>query len=268
RWLKLDADNGNQFRIDPELFFVGGVSAGSVTALHMIYMDASDPLTPQLDQIVQQQGGWVGNTGSPESFAYPVSALGVIDIVGALFDSTFIQTYDPYLMSIHGTADATVPYGAGAFLGQIQLNGSSSLYHRALEVGVPVYFVSVPDGTHSLSEASSLPYVAEYQIGIITRMEGIVCQTISANNTLSTIEHRMQISPNPTTEEATIEFSSEIDEKGVFILYNSIGQIASQHVVQSNSQLRLNVSNLAPGLYYCLSTWRQGQAVVQKLVIQ
>ena len=116
RYLKIDAATDNFYRVDTNAIFVGGYSAGAFTALNTAYLDESDIHEDLPDYILtayEKLGTVEGNTGEPSTFTYSSKVAGVLNLSGALLDSTFIDEGEPMLMSMHGTADETVSFGAG-----------------------------------------------------------------------------------------------------------------------------------------------------------
>tara|TARA_B110000503_G_scaffold134094_1_gene212572 strand:- start:739 stop:2001 length:1263 start_codon:yes stop_codon:yes gene_type:complete len=114
---KTVAEDGNPYGIDPDRILMGGVSAGAFIALHMAYVDEVSEIPEQVDQSAAgMAGGLEGESGNP---GYNSDIMGVINVAGALKTSSYLSEGDEPLVSVHGTADETVPYGAG----MISLNG-------------------------------------------------------------------------------------------------------------------------------------------------
>lgn len=152
RYFKRDAATTKAFRIDTASIFVGGISAGSIAALHAAYINNIGETTSPMSDIIAANGGMEGNTdlpGSPLIGTYSFQGIrGVWNMSGALLDSAYIKAGDPALFSIHGTADAVVPFGYGKLAGVAFVCGSSSLNNQAIKVGVPTKFIPVIGGDH------------------------------------------------------------------------------------------------------------------------
>ena len=107
RYLRSTVDSGNPYKIDPEQIWVGGSSAGAITALHAAYIDSGDIQEMKWD--ISDFGGLEGTGGYHE---YSSSIQGVISLSGAIGDTNAIEESIP-LVSVHGSADEIVPFGAG-----------------------------------------------------------------------------------------------------------------------------------------------------------
>jgi acetyl esterase/lipase len=81
-WLK---DHAARYRLDPDAIVAGGVSAGAVEALNLLYVHDRGPATSPL--------------------------AGAVSISGVAFASP--RAGDPPAVMHHGTADTTVPFDAG-----------------------------------------------------------------------------------------------------------------------------------------------------------
>jgi acetyl esterase/lipase len=130
RYFRSRADS---LHIDTSLIFAGGTSAGAFTAIQHAYLDQSE-IPPGMD--TAGIGGLEGASGTP---GFSSRIRGVINLWGAIGDTAWINAGDVPIVSIHGTADNTVPYDAGWVFGMTGLYwvyGSASIHHRAVGHGV------------------------------------------------------------------------------------------------------------------------------------
>lgn len=117
RFLRMDAATANQFRIDPDHIFVGGYSAGAVTALHYAYLQLDDDIPGFLANIIEQNrgmnlsaqhktalfgnlnpadySGLEGISGSPENKTYSSRADAVVNLSGGIYRSFWLQAGEP-----------------------------------------------------------------------------------------------------------------------------------------------------------------------------
>ena len=153
RFFKKDfAENGNTYRIDTNNIFFGGVSAGGVIAVHMAYLDKESEIpTSYVDTSKAGLGGGVeGNTGNP---GYKGTVKAIISSAGALRDTAWMEAGDTPVISFHGDADGTVPFGT-AIISMVQIfpimmiDGSSSIHERADNLGMNNCFVPWPGQDH------------------------------------------------------------------------------------------------------------------------
>ncbi|GAA4382602.1 hypothetical protein GCM10023186_23100 [Hymenobacter koreensis] len=132
RFFRQDAATTNQYNINPSYVFVGGSSAGAITAVHVAYLDTEAELAGLNAPGVAP--GLEGNSGNP---GYSSSIRAAINLCGAIGNLSWLQTGDEPLVSLHGTADVVVPYGTGpTFTGDV-VNGSGAIKTRADAVNLP-----------------------------------------------------------------------------------------------------------------------------------
>lgn len=138
RYLKEDAATTNLYRIDPDYIFLGGISAGSITAAHTAVLDTSDTFSPELLSIIEANGGIEGN--SSDNLEYTTEVRGFVNFSGGLNDASWIDAEDPPFFSVHDELDGTVPYGPGFasifFFDIIYMEGSMVMTEVADSVGV------------------------------------------------------------------------------------------------------------------------------------
>ncbi len=144
------AEDGNPWGIDPDRIYLGGVSAGGFIALHHAYVDDDSEIPPNIDQSQPgMSGGLEGESGNP---GYSSEVAGIFNICGAIKDADWIQSGDEPVVSVHGTADATVPFGSGAvtLLGfpVAEVDGSATVHERAEEIGLTHCFLAIEGAEH------------------------------------------------------------------------------------------------------------------------
>lgn len=152
RYLK---ENAATYRIDTNYMFAGGVSAGSISALHMSYMEDSE----------RPQATYSGNFTIPgpdlgcldcsgNNFAHSNQVKALVNCWGALGDTSWIDTDEPPLISFHGDVDLIVPYDQGfpftALFTMPQVQGSNLITDRANHIGLQNTFVPFPGEGHNI----------------------------------------------------------------------------------------------------------------------
>ncbi|MGA1373768.1 MAG: alpha/beta hydrolase [Flavobacteriales bacterium] len=150
------AEEGNPFRIDADRIVLGGVSAGGFIALHHAYVDEASEIPSAVDPNGAGLGGGLeGNSGNP---GYSSDVMGIFNIAGALKTADYLAPGDEPLVSVHGDADATVPFGAGTvYLTMIpvtDVEGSGVVHETAVELGVDAC-LEVLEGADHVPHVSS-----------------------------------------------------------------------------------------------------------------
>lgn len=131
RFLRKSVTLSNPYKLHPDYAFVGGVSAGAITALHAAYMDQLSEILP--GQTIPSLDS-LHNNGQIPGFDWRFKAL--INIAGGIGDTNWIQPGDVPVTSFHGTADVVVPYETGSFSGAFSLFGSHPISIRTQNMGI------------------------------------------------------------------------------------------------------------------------------------
>ena len=108
RYFRMDYEQGNSFRIDPERVFVGGVSAGAIASLNTVYINSEEEALSLVSQdFLDSVGGLEGVSGNP---GYESNVHGIVNFCGAIGEYDWIEEGDVPIVSMHGDQDGTVPY--------------------------------------------------------------------------------------------------------------------------------------------------------------
>ena len=274
------AENGNTYGVDTNLIFVGGSSAGAVTALHLGYITDEAEFKTYSDltdtNMIARLGGIEGTSGNP---GYRSDVQGVINLCGALGDKSWIADGDVPLISMHGTEDNTVPYGEGAFefppFLTVPLDGSSAIHQVALDNGVDSEFWTWEGQDH-------VPYVnagadAQTYADSTTRFMSVhmydwVCDEPAPENFIVTnvadelTTENFGVYPNPAGEVLRIKRPASVQAVDVR-LYNTLGQTLLERPAVRADELWLPRAELPAGLYVVELT-ANGQRVQQKLYLK
>jgi para-nitrobenzyl esterase len=144
-------ENGNTYGIDTNLVFVGGSSAGSVTALHLTYLDDTTELNANyMNYLRGFDGGDIeGISGNP---GYGSRVRGVLDVSGAIGSTTYMDNNaDIAVYSIHNIIDLTLPYDKGypLFIPSLPIvHGSKPIQNKAHAIGALHYFETIYEEGH------------------------------------------------------------------------------------------------------------------------
>lgn len=248
RWFKASAiEGGNPYNIDPDMMFVGGYSAGAVTALIVGTFDEEDVSLEFIQELLDNNGGFDGSTGNPDYIAYGDEVRGIVNYSGAIYDTAWIDVNDPPILSYHGTADETVPYGLDevVVLGNpiVPLHGSGSIHdHLENNIQVPNYLYTVEGGGHT--DIYFLPSFEEDRAEAIAESDTLLALIICG--TLVDVENtefsELKAYPNPVSSQLYFE---GISNSALVKVYNHTGQLVMQQAYGNG----LNVMALSRGMY-------------------
>jgi hypothetical protein len=147
RFFRNDAATARQYRVSARHIFAGGSSAGGIAGLQMGYLDKASEVPSYYD--INALGGVEGTGGNA---GYSSTALAIINLSGALGRREFLEPGSLPLVSVHGTADPSVPYDFGRpgfNLPPQRLYGSKAIKTRADAVGVQNNFYSFKGAGHA-----------------------------------------------------------------------------------------------------------------------
>lgn len=250
RYFREDAATANLFRADADHIFIGGYSAGAVTALHTAYINAEDQLPPFLQNLVTNNGGLEGISGTASNKTYASNSSAVVNMSGGLYRSFWVEADESPLVSIHGTADATVPYTFGLAANIAFLEGSSLVHEQANEVGLWNHLVTATGAGHTdlYEQTQWKPFVDSFWVNTTTLLESLTCATVSAKAPEYTAEP-WGIFPNPNQTNGFFLQLPAIAGSVDLQIFDATGKLVRQKA-QLNDQTFVPLNDLSAGLYY------------------
>jgi len=298
RFFYADAQGANTYKIDTTKIYIGGSSAGAITALHVAYLDDECKISDYLNgAAITTLGGLEGNSGNP---GYSTTVHGVINLCGALARYSWLEADDVPLCSVHGTADGTVKYNRGIVnpgVALMYLDGSRMLHERACAVGLENQFytnIGAPHVPYAGTSASALAYmdttvnfVRDFLIGQLGCPNALlqpenaraqaaylypiddcsgnpivdVCQ--GSGLTESVNDLGLNVYPNPATDNMTITWNSS-SEMNVRLVDFSGRLIRSEEVNGTN--YLLNRKGINNGIYLLILSDKNGNTTSQRVI--
>lgn len=135
RFFRKDAATTNIYKIDPNMIFIGGASAGAIMAVHYAYLDQPNEIPSTID--TNALGGLEGNSGNA---GYSSTVKAIVNICGAIADTCWMKPGDEDLVSMQGNNDNTVPYCSDkVYLASFQImiiHGLGTIVKRANNIGI------------------------------------------------------------------------------------------------------------------------------------
>lgn len=135
-------ENQSVYGIDTSMMFIGGTSAGAITALHLAFMTNETRPTTSYEN---DDMGNIESSGNHINKKFTIK--GVADMWGAVYDIKIIDSKKIPVIAFHGNLDEVVPYGYDYPFTDINLGplrqqlfgkmyGSSIIIKRLLKNGV------------------------------------------------------------------------------------------------------------------------------------
>jgi hypothetical protein len=277
RFFYKDKSTADVYKIDTNRIYVGGSSAGAITALHIAYLNDECELTDYLSpSTITQLGGLEGTSGNP---GYSSKVQGVLNGCGALAKYRWLEAGNVPLCSVHGTNDGTVKYNRGIVnpgTPLMFLDGSRMLHERACAVGLEHSFYTFAGAPHVPYVGSqtymdtTINFFRDFLIGQMGCPDAILqaenapletanlyaCNYCNGNavneicSPLSVIENQnnmsVQIYPNPAG--SSVNIVPNIEGSYTVEVFDFTGRKLIS-TVKDNGITELNIENLSTGTY-------------------
>lgn len=272
---KTVAEDGNPYGIDPNMIFVGGVSAGAISAIHAAYLDdIANEIPPYLVNDTAGLGGLEGLTGP---LNYTSEVQGVFSYSGAIGDTTWMTENDVPIISFHEEGDGTVPYltqevaVSGIATGLIA-SGSFDLHVRAANAGIYHCFTGYPGNGHvgflSNSNYDEVMSRTANFLADIACGDSLGCGEIT--NPATSITERdgieMKLYPNPASDYIVVDVTSSTHDMNGWNLIDLRGRIVLEGSFTSTRE-KIDISSLESGSYV-LKAWNEEALSETSIVIQ
>ncbi|MCI4671893.1 MAG: alpha/beta hydrolase fold domain-containing protein [Bacteroidia bacterium] len=247
--------NANNYRIDTSWMFIGGQSAGSLTAHGVIYSDQSE-----MDSVsilynvppVSTELGAIDSSGN--SLTHSFTIKGLFNNWGAGFEGEIDADEMVPTVAFHGELDNTVKIGIDTSAVNFTLSGSLSMHNLLTAAGVCSDLTVDPLGGHGIYRNSS----AEFRVQRASCFfKSIFCHTCSdfyatdsvapnCSAVLSISETAYQIPikafPNPCQDYLMIE---GINGAAEYRIFTQLGQL----VQSGNVSSQILLDGIEKGLY-------------------
>ena len=145
-----------EYGIDTSMIFVGGASAGAITALNLAFMTNETRPSYTHEGFLRPELGDIDTCGNAIKADFRLKA--VVDMWGAMPDTAFLRGRNIPILAFHGDADNIVPYDfnypfdlaspVNTLLAD-KMYGSSCIVDRAIKLGHKAQLVTFSGFKHS-----------------------------------------------------------------------------------------------------------------------
>ena len=249
RFLYKDAQTDNLYKVDTNRIFIGGVSAGAITAIHTAYLDKMTEIPSYFQPSdTAGLGGIEGISGNP---GYSSKVAGVISYSGTIGDTNWIEPNDVPIVMFHDSVDNTVPLGTGIInaLGVntgLEANGSGSMQYRFANLGID-YDIRIFPGTGHVAY-----FNAANSDSVITQSKDFIqpyaCKevnTVGISN-INALNGAISIYPNPSNGIFTVDLGDI--EKANIEVYDLLGKLVEQ-VTANTDRTKIDLTRRGTGVY-------------------
>ena len=258
RFFYKDANTVNNYRIDTNQIFIGGVSAGAFIALNYAYFNTelfSKPPPGFVLPVIGQLGGLDGASGNP---GYSQKVKGVIDLCGGIADTIWILPGTPLLVGVHGTADNTV---ACSYDSAYAVTNTKSMLFGGCDIKNRLSNINTPDSMYLFQGADHCPFILPYPptynpypwMDTTERfvrdflVKHITCPPAPLGINTPQNDIPVSIFPNPSSDNVSV--SSQYQKDLSVTVLTVDGKVVQQHVLQANTTLILKKEDLSAAVY-------------------
>jgi alpha/beta superfamily hydrolase len=298
RYFYKDKLTTNTYKVDTNNIFVGGSSAGAITALHLAYLDKTCEINYYITpSSLVTLGGMEGYSGNQ---CYSSKVKGVINLCGALGRYGWIEPNDVPFCSMHGTIDGTVKYNRGQVnpgIPLLLLDGSRMLNAQANAIGINNPFYTwygkdhVPYASSALYMDSTIKFVRDFLVSRLgctdspilppnatAQAANLYAYTTCTANVLMTCGSPGFVSinelisnpvissvyPNPSDNEMMIEFTNSNTSHQIE-LFDVTGKLISYNETEQ-ATFTIKKNTICSGLYFLKITTKTGNTTTQKII--
>ena len=232
RWFRMNDENSNDYRIDTDRIYAGGISAGGIAVVNAAYMDLESEIPSFIFDFVMENGGLEGNSGNE---GYDSHFHGVLNLSGAVGDTAWLVTGDIPVVNVHGDQDSVVPYGDGLitlFGLNMQVFGSYSINETMLNLGniSDLYTFEgwdhTPFSTNSEAMDITIEFTRDFMVDLVCPADEGIMGDLNSDDTINIqdiiIMINMILDGDGSTELADLSGDGTINILDVIQLVNLI----------------------------------------------
>lgn len=275
RFFKKDYSTTNLYRADTNQIFMGGTSAGGFIGLNVGYLKDNPnvpPPPPHVVAAVDSVGGLEGFSGSQ---GYSSSIKGVINLCGAMADTSFILPGDPILVSVHGTSDDLVPYEYGPPASSTaNFFGSKLVHQRAENVGVT-------NDLHTFLGAEHVPFTllggfdwADYYDTTFWHLRDFLYDNLDCNRITGIAENElaegfeMKLFPNPATDQTFVVLKKSTPREVQLEVVDMLGrQVYAKADISALHPIPLYKHQIGKGMFQVIIRDRDSGELLQRKAV-
>lgn len=274
--------NCNTWNADANKIFIGGSSAGAITALHAAFWDQAEASV--FCPTAVSQVGLLDTSGN--SLPNTWSVKGVIDNCGAISkDSALLNNGNIPVVSFHDEFDCAVPYGYGQVISCFcsafwYSAGTGNTYSLLLANGICTERNTIVGSNQHCSYP--MPFMIKRASCFMKRILCNTCvtQTNTQPLTIDSCDNigtgivtfgveplSITVIPNPASDWCAFRFSEPTRNSGVVRVYDAYGKLVeSQPYIPLTTEVRVQMATLSEGIYYA-ETEIAGQKVKAQFAV-
>ena len=253
RFFKMDASTTNSYKIDTNLIVAGGSSAGAFSALHLAYLDK----IPEIISTGIDTTGLGGVEGLSGNQGYSSKVKYIIDLCGAIGDTSWIEQGNNKVISLHGDNDNIVPYATDTIsvsgIGITKVDGSASIKNRCDHIGIENSFYTFKGAGHTPYDvtfnATEYSYYMDTTIAFIRdNLYNWICGSITNVPDIEN-SNSITIAPDPFIENAEV-ITTQAFDNACMLIFDITGKEVARYENLNGTNIFINRKGLASGIYF------------------
>jgi hypothetical protein len=242
--------NGSLYGIDTSQIFAIGSSAGSITALHLAYLDSTE--VPGFVNWSRVENTFEGTSGNP-GFSSHVQA--VISNWGAIGDTAWMKKGDVPVYCVHGTSDSTIYYSLIPAYGPFRFSSKyiiMSAQQKGIVNGLRLFYQAGHELNGDTIKQDSA--ITDFSAWLYTILKPQIVSAVQAIPLLPASFLLLQNYPNPFNPSTVIEFQTSTNEHVTLKIFDMLGKEIAALVDEQKPAGRYSVhydaGTLAAGVYF------------------
>ncbi len=242
--------NATLYKLDTNRIFIGGESAGAITAMMASFVDKQSEMTTYP---MANPNNPIGSTSNSN---YGNNVQATMCLCGTILDTMAIEnSTDPPILWTHGTADNFIPIS-------LALN----VVLRAEHIGLPIQTKFYQGGVHCPWYFGN-PNWQTYLDSTITDITTFLYPTVIVGikdlykNNLS-----LTIYPNPANDFINLEFDRDY-KKATILFRSALGTTLKNWELVDLKESSIDISTMENGLYFIKIILDNNESVIKKVII-
>jgi predicted esterase len=242
--------NGSLYGIDTSQIFAIGSSAGSITALHLAYLDSTE--VPGFVNWSRVENTFEGTSGNP-GFSSHVQA--VISNWGAIGDTAWMKKGDVPVYCVHGTSDSTIYYSLIPAYGPFRFSSKyiiMAAQQKGIVNGLRLFYQAGHELNGDTIKQDSA--ITDFSAWLYTILKPQIVSAVQAMPLLPASFLLLQNYPNPFNPNTVIEFQTSTKEHITLKIFDMLGREIATFVDEQKPtgrySVRFDAGTLAGGVYF------------------
>jgi dienelactone hydrolase len=242
--------NGALYGIDTSQIFAIGSSAGSITALHLAYLDSAE--VPGFVNWNRVDNTFEGTSGNP-GFSSRVQA--VISNWGALGDTAWMKKGDVPVYCVHGTSDSTIYYNLIPAYGPFRFSSKyivMAAQQKGIVNGLRLFYQAGHELNGDTIKQDSA--ITDFSAWLYTILKPQIVTAVQVRPLLPTSFLLLQNFPNPFNPSTVIEFQISTKEHVTLKIFDMLGReiatLVDEQKPAGKYSIRFDAGTLADRVYF------------------